>query len=71
MTYDIKEQAKEQGFVIDERCTLTIDDVKHMVNYDGESHGELIRVLEDFYEDRYQEVYDAIVEQFELYLDSK
>lgn len=71
MTYDIKQQAKEQGFVLDERCTLTTNDLKHIVNYDGESHGDLIRVLEDFYEDRHREVYDAIVEQFEFYLDGK
>jgi hypothetical protein len=71
MTYALKQQAKEQGFVLDERCTLDIEDVKHMANYDGESHGELLRVLEEFYDDRYVEIRDLLLEQFQFFLDSK
>jgi len=71
MTYDLKQQAKEQGIVLDERCTLDIEDVKHMADYDGESHGELIRVLEEFYDDRYVEIRDLLLEQFQFFLDSK
>ena len=71
MTYDLKQQAKEQGFILDERCTLDIEDVKHLANYDGESHGELLRVLEEFYDDRHVEIRDLLIEQFEFFLDSK
>ena len=71
MTYDLKQQAKEQGIILDERCTLDIGDVKHMANYDGESHGELLRVLEEFYDDRHVEILDLLIEQFEFFLDSK
>jgi hypothetical protein len=71
MTYDLKQQAKEQGIVLDERCTLDIEDVKHLANYDGESHGELLRVLEEFYDDRHVEIRDLLLEQFEFFLDSK
>jgi hypothetical protein len=71
MTYDLKQQAKEQGIVLDERCTLDIEDVKHMADYDEESHGELLRVLEEFYDDRYVEIRDLLLEQFQFFLDSK
>lgn len=71
MTYDLKQQAKEQGIILDERCTLDIEDVKHMANYDGESHGESLRLLEEFYDDRHVEIRDLLLEQFEFFLDSK
>jgi hypothetical protein len=71
MTYDLKQQAKEQGIVLDERCTLDIEDVKHMADYDEESHGELLRVLEEFYDDRHVEIRDLLLEQFQFFLDSK
>ena len=71
MTYDLKQQAKEQGFILDERCTLDIEDVKHLANYDGESHGESLRLLEEFYDDRYVEIRDFLLEQFDNFLDTK
>lgn len=71
MTYDLKQQAKKQGFILDERCTIDIEDVKHMADYDVESHGDLIRVLEEFYDDRYVEIRNLLLEQFQFFLDSK
>jgi len=71
MTYDLKQQAKEQGIVLDVRCTLDIEDVKHMADYDEESHGELLRVLEELYDDRHVEIRDLLLEQFQFFLDSK
>lgn len=71
MTYDLKQQAKEQGIVLDKRWMLTTDDVKHMANYDGESHGELLRVLEDFYDDYHETIYQEMVDNFERFLEEK
>ena len=71
MTYDLKQQAKEQGIVLDKRWMLTTDDVKHIVNYDGESHGDLIRVLEEFYDDYHETLYQGMVDNFERFLEEK
>ena len=40
----------EKGMVYRKGILLDTDDVKHLSNYTNESHGELIRALEEFYE---------------------
>jgi len=61
----------EKGMVYRKGILLDIDDVKHLANYDGESHGELLRVLEEFYEAYYEKVYECQVDLFEEFLEEK
>ena len=64
----LKQTAKEQGYVLDDRCILMVDDVKHIASLYGKTHGELIKVLEDFYEEKHEEIYQALVEELALFL---
>lgn len=61
----------EKGMVYRKGILLDTDDVKHLANYDGESHGELLRVLKEFYEEYYEKVYECQVEMFEEFLEEK
>ena len=47
----LQELANENGIVIDKRCTLTIEDLKHLGNYTDETHGQMIGYLQEFYDD--------------------
>jgi hypothetical protein len=61
----------EKGMVYRKGILLDTDDVKHLSNYTNESHGELIRALEEFYEMYHQRVYNFQIELFEEFLEHK
>ena len=67
----LKELLAEKGQAYIDGILLDIDDVKHLANYDGESHGELLRVLEEFYEEYYHQVHSAQLEMFIEFLEEK
>ena len=67
----LKELLAEKGQAYIDGILLDIDDVKHLANYDGESHGELLRVLEEFYEEYYHQVHAAQLEMFIEFLEEK
>ena len=72
MTNYLKQIANEQGFVLNEQAMISIDDVKHNLKDSSTmSHGELIQVLEDFYHKHHEEIYDAVIELLQDYLDTK
>jgi hypothetical protein len=68
---NLEQQAKEQGIVLDKRCILNIEDVKHMPYQDGKSDAELTKVLEELYQERHEEILDALIEQLEIFIKSK
>ena len=51
---NLKQLMNEQGMVLDKRVMFSTEDVKHLANYENESHGELLNVLHDFYEVMHQ-----------------
>ena len=61
----------EQGMVLDKRVMFSIEDVKHLANFENESHGELLNVLHDFYEVMHEEIFDAQAEAFERFMEFK
>jgi hypothetical protein len=68
---NLKELLSEKGVVLRDGVLLDTDDVKHLSNYTNESHGELIRALEEFYEMYHQRVYNFQIELFEEFLEHK
>jgi len=68
---NLKQLMNEQGMVLDKRVIFSTEDVKHLANYENESHGELLSVLHEFYDVMHQEIYDAQVEAFERFLEYK
>jgi len=67
----LKELLAEKGLVYLEHTLLNVEDVKIQANYNGESHGELLRVLEEFYEANRVQIYAYQVELFDKFLEEK
>jgi hypothetical protein len=68
---NLKELLSRKGVVLRDGVLLDTEDVKHLANYDGESHGELIRALEEFYDMYHQRVYNFQIKLFEEFLEHK
>ena len=68
---NLKQLMNEQGMVLDKRVIFSTEDVKHLANYENESHGELLSVLHEFYGVMHQEIYEAQVEAFERFMEYK
>ena len=66
---NLKQLMNEQGMVLD--VIFSTEDVKHLANYENESHGELLSVLHEFYDVMHQEIYEAQVEAFERFMEYK
>jgi len=67
----LKELLAEKGLVYLEHTLLNVEDVKIQANYNGESHGELLRVLEEFYEANRVQIYAYQVELFDKFVEEK
>jgi len=67
----LNELLAEKGLVYLEHTLLNVEDVKIQANYNGESHGELLRVLEEFYEANRVRIYAYQVELFDKFLEEK
>jgi|DEB0MinimDraft_4_1074332.scaffolds.fasta_scaffold406636_2 hypothetical protein len=67
----LKELLAEKGQAYIDGILLDTDDVRHLANYNGETHGEMIRVLEEFYEEYYHQVHAAQLEMFIEFLEEK
>jgi len=67
----LNELLAEKGLVYLEHTLLNVEDVKIQANYNGESHGELLRVLEEFYEANRVQIYAYQVELFDKFLEEK
>lgn len=67
----LQELANENGIVIDKRCTLTIEDLKHLGNYTDETHGQMIGYLQEFYDAKHEEILDFIMELYSDFLTEK
>jgi hypothetical protein len=68
---ELKELLAEKGLVYLEHTLLNVEDVKIQANYNGESHGELLRVLEEFYEANRVRIYEYQVDLFDKFLEEK
>ena len=67
----LKELLSEKGMYLNESTMLTTSDLKHLGNYDGESHGELMSILEDFYNSYANQIYEMKVDLFEQFMEDK
>ena len=67
----LQELLSERGIVLDKRCTLTTEDVKHAGNYDGESEEYLRQVLKDFYDEYHEKINYALVDMLNEYIDGE
>lgn len=67
----LKELLAEKGQVYIEGILLDTDDVRHLANYNGETHGEMLRVLQEFYEEYYHQVHTAQLDMFMEFLEEK
>jgi len=68
----LQELLSEKGMYLVPRATITIEDIKHLSDHDGtHSHGDYIRALQDFYEEKHQELIDAQLDILQDYLENK
>lgn len=67
----IKELLSEQGVAYRRGVLLDTQDAKYRGNYDGESHGELLRALEEFYDKYHAEIYEFQLDLFDQFLEEK
>lgn len=63
-----KELLREMGIHFDKRSMLSIEDVK---SYGDESFGECMQTLEEFYNEKYEELYQAQLDLFCEYLSNR
>ena len=67
----LKELLSEKGMCLNERAMLSTSDLKHLGNYDGESHGELMSILNEFYDSYSEKIYEMKVDLFEQFMEDK
>lgn len=67
----LKELLSEKGMCLNEGAMLSTSDLKHLGNYDGESHGELMSILNEFYDSYAEKIYNMKVDLFEQFMEDK
>ena len=67
----LKELLADKGQVYRGGVLLDTTDVRHLANYNGETHGEMLRVLEEFYDEYHQQIYECQIDMFEEFLEAK
>jgi hypothetical protein len=67
----LKELLAEKGQVYRGGVLLDTEDVRHRGKYNGETHGEMLRVLEEFYDEYHVQIYEYQTELLEKFLENK
>lgn len=68
---NLKELLSEQGVSYRKGVLLDVQDAKYRGNYDGESHGFLLKVLEEFYDRYHDRIYEFQIDLFDEFLEEK
>ena len=70
---NIKELLREQGMHFEPKAMISIEDIKHLLDHQGEnySHGQYMEALKDFYDAMHQQLYDAQLDILQEYLENK
>lgn len=67
----LKELLAERGQAYHLGILLSIGDVRRLANCNGETHGEMLRVLEEFYDEYHEQIYEYQTELLEKFLENK